>query len=293
MTNNRLVKAILFMVASAFCSAMMSTCTKLVPGVPAMEKTFFTAFVCMIAAWIVQLHRHHEPPHFLKKDLKDLTLRAVYGIISMWLTFWCASAMDIGDATALFNLGPSFTMLYAHFAMGERFDRRQALLVGLAFAGGLFVVKPSFSNVNLVPALAAVLCGAIGGVAHAYVRKLGAYNKVEGNAVILYNYTFSAAVELLLCLKIFVIPDGRQLLFMLAAGGFCFLTQVCMTIAFTLASASEVSVYKYSQIIISSVIGIVLFAEFPDALSVAGYVIIIGAAVIMWKYNASLKTEKI
>ena len=27
------------MVASAFCSAMMSTCTKLVPGVPAMEKT--------------------------------------------------------------------------------------------------------------------------------------------------------------------------------------------------------------------------------------------------------------
>ena len=36
-----------------------------------------------------------------------------------------------------------------------------------------------------------------------------------------------------------------------------------------------------------------LFAEFPDALSVAGYVIIIGAAVIMWKYNASLKAEKI
>ena len=88
------------MVASAFCSAMMSTCTKLVPGVPAMEKTFFTAFVCMIAAWIIQIHRHHEPPHFLKKDIKDLTLRAVYGIISMYLTFWCASAMDIGDATA-------------------------------------------------------------------------------------------------------------------------------------------------------------------------------------------------
>ena len=99
------------MVASAFCSAMMSTCTKLVPGVPAMEKTFFTAFVCMIAAWIIQIHRHHEPPHFLKKDIKDLTLRAVYGIISMYLTFWCASAMDIGDATALFNLSPTFTTL--------------------------------------------------------------------------------------------------------------------------------------------------------------------------------------
>ncbi|MBQ1475827.1 MAG: DMT family transporter, partial [Firmicutes bacterium] len=243
------------MVASAFCSAMMSTCTKLVPGVPAMEKTFFTAFVCMAAAWIVQIHRHHEPPHFLKKDIKDLTLRAVYGIISMYLTFWCASAMDIGDATALFNLSPTFTMIYAHFAMGERFDRRQGLLVVLAFVGGLFVVKPSFHNVNLVPALAAVLCGMIGGLAHAYVRKLNAYNKVEGNAVILYNYTFSAIVELLLCLKIFVFPDARQLFWMLAAGGFCFLTQVCMNVAFSLASASEVSVYKYTQIIISSIIG--------------------------------------
>ena len=112
------------MVASAFCSAMMSTCTKLVPGVPAMEKTLFTAFVCMIAAWIVQYRRHHEAPHFLRKDVKDLTLRAIYGIISMWLTFWCASAMEIGDAQALFNLGPSFTMIYAHFAMNERFDRK-------------------------------------------------------------------------------------------------------------------------------------------------------------------------
>lgn len=289
MTNNRLVKAILFMVASALCSALMSTCTKLAAGIPAMEKTFFTAFVCMIAAWIIQLHRHHEPPHFLKKDIKDLTLRAIYGIISMWLTFWCASAMDIGDATALFNLAPSFTMLYAHFAMGERFDRKQALLVALAFVGGLFVVKPSFANVNLVPGLAAVLCGAIGGIAHAYVRKLNAYNKVEGNAVILYNYTFSSIVELLLCLKIFVTPDAKQLAWMLAAGGFCFLTQQFMTVAFTLASASEVAVYKYTQIIISSILGMLLFAEYPDVFSVAGYVIIIGAAVIMWRYNESLK----
>ena len=279
------------MVASAFCSAMMSTCTKLVPGVPAMEKTLFTAFVCMIAAWIVQYRRHHEAPHFLRKDVKDLTLRAIYGIISMWLTFWCASAMEIGDAQALFNLGPSFTMIYAHFAMNERFDRKQGLLIALAFVGGLFVVKPSFSNVNLVPALAAVLCGAIGGVAHAYIRKLTVYNKVEGNAVILYNYTFSVIVEALLCLKIFVVPNGRQLVFLLGAGVFCFLTQVFMTKAFTMAAASEVSVYKYSQIIISSILGMLLFAEYPDALSVAGYVIIIGAAVVMWRYNASLKAE--
>ena len=292
MTNNRLPKAIFFMVASAFCSAMMSTCTKLVPGVPAMEKTFFTAFVCMAASWIIQFQRHHEPPHFLKKDIKDLTLRAIYGIISMYLTFWCASAMDIGDATALFNLAPTFTMIYAHFAMGERFDRKQGLLVVLAFVGGLFVVKPSFHNVNLVPALAAVLCGMIGGLAHAYVRKLNAYNKVEGNAVILYNYTFSAIVELLLCLRVFVIPAPGQLVWLLAAGGFCFLTQVCMNRAFSIASASEVSVYKYTQIIISSIIGMVVFAEFPDVLSVAGYVIIIGSAVVMWKYNASLAKGK-
>jgi drug/metabolite transporter (DMT)-like permease len=279
------------MVASALSSALMSTCTKLVPGVPAMEKTLFTAFVCMIAAWIVQYRRHHEAPHFLKKDVKDLTLRAIYGIISMWLTFWCASAMEIGDAQALFNLGPSFTMIYAHFAMNERFDRKQGLLIALAFVGGLFVVKPSFSNVNLVPALAAVLCGAIGGVAHAYIRKLTVYNKVEGNAVILYNYTFSVIVEALLCLKIFIVPDAKQLVFLLGAGVFCFLTQVFMTKAFTMAQASEVSVYKYSQIIISSILGMLLFAEYPDALSVAGYVIIIGAAVIMWRYNASLKAE--
>ena len=62
-----------------------------------------------------------------------------------------------------------------------------------------------------------------------------------------------------------------------------------MNVAFSLASASEVSVYKYTQIIISSIIGMLIFAEFPDALSVAGYVVIIGSAIIMWRYNASLE----
>ena len=37
-----------------------------------------------------------------------------------------------------------------------------------------------------------------------------------------------------------------------------------------------------------TIIGMVIFAEFPDALSVAGYVMIIGSAIIMWKYNESL-----
>lgn len=291
MKNGKLVKAIGFMVLSAACSAFMSTCTKMVEGIPAMEKTFFTAVVCMAGSWSVHLRRYRRAPRFERKDYKDLTLRSVYGIISMFLTFWCTSAMDIGDATALFKLAPSFTVIYCHFAMGERFDGMQALLTGAAFAGGMLIVKPNFANADLVPGLAAVLCGAIGGIAHAYIRKLTIYNKVDGNSVILYNYTFSSIVEALIILPVFVVPDLRQLLWMLGAGAFCLLTQISMTAAFTMAAPSEVSVYSYSQIVISSVIGIVLFSEHPDALSVAGYAVITVSAVIMWRYNASKRSS--
>ena len=51
------------------------------------------------------------------------------------------------------------------------------------------------------------------------------------------------------------------------------------------APAREISVYDYSQIIFSAIIGFALFHQIPDRYSVLGYVIIIGMAVWMFFYN--------
>ncbi|MCD7773793.1 MAG: EamA family transporter, partial [Ruminococcus sp.] len=58
-----------------------------------------------------------------------------------------------------------------------------------------------------------------------------------------------------------------------------------ITAAYYYAPAREISVYDYSQIIFAALLGFILFGQVPDGLSVLGYVIIIGVAIVMFWYN--------
>ena len=65
-----------------------------------------------------------------------------------------------------------------------------------------------------------------------------------------------------------------------AAGG-----QIGITNAYACAPAKEISVYDYAQVIFAAIWGIWIFDEIPDILSIIGYVIIISAGVIRWRYG--------
>lgn len=72
-------------------------------------------------------------------------------------------------------------------------------------------------------------------------------------------------------------PARRRLA---AAGG-----QFSITAAYKFAPAKEISVYDYSQIIFSALLGFILFSQLPDIWSFIGYVVICGVGVAMFLYN--------
>ena len=55
--------------------------------------------------------------------------------------------------------------------------------------------------------------------------------------------------------------------------------------AYTYAPAREISVYDYTQIMFSAIMGLLVFGQLPDMLSFVGYCVIIAAGVIMFLYN--------
>ncbi|WP_412183940.1 hypothetical protein [Anaerotignum faecicola] len=65
-----------------------------------------------------------------------------------------------------------------------------------------------------------------------------------------------------------------------AAGG-----QFTITAAYTYAPAREISVYDYSQIIFSAILGYFIFGQVSDVLSWIGYIIITSTAVAMFLRN--------
>jgi drug/metabolite transporter (DMT)-like permease len=69
-----------------------------------------------------------------------------------------------------------------------------------------------------------------------------------------------------------------------AAGG-----QFSITAAYFYAPAKEISVYDYSQLIFSMLLGFVFFGQIPEFMSVIGYAVIIASAVMMFIYNTRRK----
>ena len=76
-----------------------------------------------------------------------------------------------------------------------------------------------------------------------------------------------------------------QFVYLLLAGISAAVGQFAVTAAYCYAPAKEISVYDYSQVIFSAILGFFLFGQIPDRYSVIGYVLICGMAIFMFLYN--------
>ena len=78
---------------------------------------------------------------------------------------------------------------------------------------------------------------------------------------------------------------AAQLGILMLAGLSAAAAQFAVTSAYRFAPAKELSVYDYSQVLFSAVLGFFLFHQVPDALSWLGYLVIFATALAMFFYN--------
>ena len=75
---------------------------------------------------------------------------------------------------------------------------------------------------------------------------------------------------------------------LLLAGLSATMGQFSITAAYYHAPAKELSVYEYSQVVFSALLGFIAFSQIPDIYSVFGYIIIISAGVVMFMKTNNL-----
>ena len=182
------------------------------------------------------------------------------------------------------KMSPFFVILFSFLILKEKLTPIQVTAVCGAFIGSLFIIKPTFLNMNIVPSLIGLCGGLCAGIAYTMVRVLGQRGQ-KGVSVVLFFSGFSCLVTLPYLLLNYHTMSMWQGIVLLGAGVAAAGGQFAITAAYYHAPAREISVYDYSQIIFSAVIGFALFHQIPDRYSVLGYVIIIGMAVWMFFYN--------
>lgn len=280
---NKKYKAIIYIIMSAFCFAFMNLFVRLSGDLPSIQKSFFRNFVAVFFALVVLL-KNKSGFHWQKGNLKYLLMRAGFGTLGILCNFYAIDHIPLADASILNKMSPFFVILFSLFILKERMTFAQGAAVFIAFVGSLFVIKPSFQNVDIIPSIMGFIGGMCAGLAYTMVRLLG--KRGENGAFIVFFFSaFSCLVTLPFVIFDFVPMEWWQLLCLLGAGLAATGGQFSITAAYCHAPAKEISVYDYSQIIFSTLLGFIFFGEIPDIYSFIGYIIICAMAIYMFMYN--------
>lgn len=283
MESKKRYKGIICIIMSAFCFALMSFFVRMAGDLPPIQKSFFRNFVAAIFAGII-LMKNGVSFHCKKENLGYMLGRSICGTIGILCNFYAVDHLVLADASMLNKISPFFAVIFSYFLLKEKITVPQGLFVIGAFVGSLFVIKPTFSNMDLLPSLIG-LCGGIGaGAAYTMVRKLGERGE-KGPFIVFFFSTFSCVVTLPWLLFDYHPMSLAQIGILLFAGLSAAGGQFSITAAYCYAPAREISVYDYSQIIFSAGLGFFFFEQIPDLLSWIGYAVICLMAVAMFLYN--------
>ncbi len=280
---NQKYKAIIYIILSALSFAFMNMFVRMAGDIPAFQKSFFRNIVALIFAAGV-LIKNKQSFKWKKGNFKYLFLRSLTGTAGIICNFYALGKIPLADASILNKMSPFFVIVFSIIILKEKLSFLQGIAVFTAFIGTLFVIKPSFQNIDLFPSVIALLGGMGAGFAYTMVRILG--NRGENGSLIVFFFSaFSCIVTLPVLLFDFYPMEWWQLLMLLGAGLAATGGQFGITAAYCHAPAREISIYDYSQIIFVTLLGFIFLGEVPDVYSIIGYILICAMALLMFFYN--------
>ena len=150
--KNPRLKGIFYIVLSAFCFAWMNTFVRLSGDLPSIQKSFFRNLVAAFVAFVL-LRKDHVPLRWQKGNLKFLLVRSICGTLGILGNFYAVDHLLLADASMLQKMSPFFALIFSYFFLKEKCTPFQVSAIIIAFFGSLFIIKPTFANMELVPSL--------------------------------------------------------------------------------------------------------------------------------------------
>lgn len=281
--SNR-TKGILCLMISGLGFAFMSMFIKLSGDLPQFQKVFFRNFIAVFfAGWIVY---KAKGSYFGKKEnLVDLVGRSAFGMLGMIFNFYAIDHIFIADASMLNKLCPFWVVLFCAIMLKEKIKPVQIVALISVFIGALFIIKPSF-DVKVFPYLIGFLSSIFAAMAYTLIRKLR--GREEPYTIVFFFSFFSTIVSAIPMLLFYEPMSLFQLGALLMSGVAATVGQFGITNAYKFAPAKEISVFDYSNIVFTAILGIITFGEIPDKMSLMGYFIVFGTAFFVFKYNQKL-----
>ena len=284
------LKGIAAMVAATALFTCGDAAMKLVSSSLPTGETVFVRGVCTVmlvtvaAFWTGAIYR-----------LRDAFVRAMgwrsAGDVGSALFFQAALArMPFADLMGILQMTPlSLTAASALF-LGEHVGWRRWTAVAIGFTGALLVIKPGSSAFNAWALLGvlSVLCGSLRDVS---TRRL---DVALSPLLIMMLSQIVVATAGLSCwlFETWKVPDRDELFGLGFASVFSLAGHLCVIYSLRSGEVAAVAPFRYAGIVWAILIGLLIWNQLPDALSLAGISILVSAGLYTLYREQKLRRQR-
>lgn len=269
-------KGALYLLAASFLFSSMQAAGKLLYYISSFERTFYFSLVAAVIFFVVCLKRK-EP--LLGKEPGLLFMRSLFGFLSTIFVFMSSTKeFPMANVSLLSSTSTIFALLAACLWLKEKMNKGQVIALILAFLGVVAILKPTLTGIEL-PAVYGLLGGMCAGIAYTVIRRL----KDDASP---YTMTFYFMAFSTIAAFPFVVSQGmselhiKEIVLLIFMGLCMSFAQLFLSYAYQYAPSTKISVYLYSQNLFAFLIGIVVFHELPDIISILGGITLIGAGIL-------------
>ncbi len=225
-------------------------------------------------------------------------LRGMLMGLAAMLFFTAIKYMPLADAIAVFFVEPLIVMLMSSIFLGEKVGWRRITAAIIGFGGSIIVIRPSYELFGLVSLLP--LCTAFLFSIYLILTRISG-SKEE--PLVMQFYAGIGGV--LMCGAILAVgtPLGsvdfglslpttnEAWSLLLGIGLFAVASHLLIVIAFTMAPASILAPFQYVEIVSATILGYLIFNEFPAPTQWIGIAIIIGSGIYIFMREQKLEKQ--
>ncbi|MGX9352998.1 DMT family transporter [Shimia sp. W99] len=285
------LKGALLMMCSMAAFTLNDTCIKLLgPQVPLFQMLFLRGAASTLLIWGLARSLGPIRGRFPARDWGLVGLRTGAEIAAAYFFITALYHMPIANVTAILQVLPLTVTLCGALFLGETVGWRRMGAIIVGFLGMLLIVRPGPDGFDIYAlyALAAVAAVTVRDLAtRGMSRKVPSMTVTLAASlgVTLFSGVASLGVE-------WVTLDVEQLMLLGGAaffilGGYLFSVLVMRT-----GDVSFTAPFRYTGLLWALVMGFVVFGDWPDALTLAGGAIVVGAGVFTLIRGRRLSQEE-
>jgi S-adenosylmethionine uptake transporter len=214
-------------------------------------------------------------------------LRGALIALATLLFFSALKYLPLADAISIFFVEPLILTLLSAVFLGESVGWRRLAAVAVGFAGALIIIRPSFSTLGL-PALLPLGTALSFAVYLILTRKLAQHEHPERMQFYAMTVALATGGMADIAVLSFVWPNSGQWLLLAGLGVIATAGHLLVVHAFRRAPAGVLAPFQYVEIIGATVLGLVFFGDFPDAMTWVGVGIIVGSGLYVFHREATI-----